>query len=249
VAMTAEQEMALGLKAAPQMAGEMGGIVDPKRDPRAAKVAQVGWSIVNASDARGSPYAKNFNFYLLRDSQTVNAFALPGGQVFITAALYDRLENEAQLAGVLGHEIGHVIGRHGAEHMAKGQLGQMLVTAVGVGTSDREGGTTATMAAMMASQMLQLKYNRSDELESDSIGMGYMTQAGFDPSEMRKVMQILKAASGSRGKGPGIFATHPDPDARIEKIESFLREKFPNGVPGSLKKGMPLRGGELPLER
>jgi predicted Zn-dependent protease len=227
VAMNVDQEKALGLQAAPQMAAEMGGAVDPDQDPAAATVARIGAEIVRQSDASRSPYVGNFNFYLLKDPQTVNAFALPGGQIFITRALYDRLQNEAQLAGVLGHEIGHVINRHAAEHMAKGQLGQMLVTAVGVGASDdRNRGQMAAMAAMMANQMLQLKYSRNDELESDAFGLKYMAQAGFTPEAMLEVMQILKEASGGSG-GSAIFATHPDPDARIQRIREYLKEHPP----------------------
>jgi predicted Zn-dependent protease len=249
VAMSADQEMALGLQAAPQMAQEMGGVIDPKSDPRAATVQRIGWTLVNNSpDVQKSPYTHNFNFYLLRDPQTINAFALPGGQIFITAGLYDRLEDEAELAGVLGHEIGHVINRHAAEHMATGQLGQMLVTGVAVGTSDRDNGRVATMAAAMANQMLQLKYSRGDELEADLFGMSFMSQSGFDPTEQRRVMEILKQAAGSGRPGSDIFATHPNPDARIEKIEQFLKEKFPNGIPKTLTKGVPLRGGGAPLE-
>ena len=242
VALNVDQEKALGLEAAPQMAKEMGGWIDPGSDPRAALVAEVGRRIVERSDARKSPYVGNYNFYLLNDPQTVNAFALPGGQIFITEALYDRMENEAQLAGVLGHEIGHVVHRHAAEHMAKGQLGQMLVGAVAVGASGGEDrGRTATMAAMMASQMFQLRYGRQDELESDDYGLRWMAQAGYDPSAMLTVMRILKEAGGGAGRGPSFLQTHPDPDARIAKIESFLRETYPSGIPAELTKGRPLR--------
>src|SRR6185503_11818530 len=141
VALTQDQEKALGLQAAPKMAQEMGGAADPARDPDARMVSEVGSKLVrSAKQPSGSAYRDNFNFYLLNDSKTVNAFALPGGQIFITRALYNRLENEAQLAGVLGHETGHVIGRHSAEQMAKGKLGQMLAGAAGVATSDRGSG-------------------------------------------------------------------------------------------------------------
>src|SRR5699024_2750743 len=144
-------------------------------------VAEVGKRIVSRSDAGKSPYVGNFHFILLRDPDTINAFALPGGQVFITRGLYERLQNEAQLAGVLGHEIGHVINRHAAEHMAKGQLGGMLATAVGVGASDNQGhGQMAAMAAAMVNQMAQLKFSRSDESEADRYGLMYMAQAGYD---------------------------------------------------------------------
>lgn len=238
IAMNVDQEKALGLEAAPQMAEQMGGIVDPRSDPNAARVAQLGAMLVQKSDASKSPYVDNFHFFLLKDPQTVNAFALPGGQIFITRALYDRLENEAQLAGVLGHEIGHVINRHAAEHMAKGQLGSALVTAVGIGASDERGrGQMAAYAAMMANQMLQLKYSRSDELESDNFGLKYMSQTGYTPAAMLDVMRILKEASGSRG-GSSILATHPDPDARIERIQAYLKENPPGA---ELSKGKPLR--------
>src|SRR5204863_204925 len=91
IAMNVDQEKALGLQAAPQMAQEMGGALDPRSDPDAARVAQLGATLVQRSDATRSPYVDNFHFFLLRDPQTVNAFALPGGQIFITRALYDRL--------------------------------------------------------------------------------------------------------------------------------------------------------------
>src|SRR5215208_3252868 len=165
VDMTVDQEKALGLEAAPKMAAEMGGAVDPSRDADARMVNDTGLKLVKATEAFKSPYRDNFNFYLLNDSKTVNAFALPGGQIFITRALYNRLETEAQLGGVLGHEIGHVINRHSAQHMAKGKLGQMLSTAAGVATSDR--GNGGAMAAQMVNQMMQLKYSRGDELEAD----------------------------------------------------------------------------------
>src|SRR4051812_1299343 len=132
IALSVDQEKALGLQAAPEMAAKMGGVLDPERDPRAALVAEVGQRIIRNSDAGRSPYVGNYHFYLLNDPETVNAFALPGGQVFITLGLFDRLENEAELAGVLGHEIGHVVNRHTAQQMAKGRLGQMLTLAVGV---------------------------------------------------------------------------------------------------------------------
>lgn len=243
VAIGVEQEMALGLRAAPEMAQQMGGVISPERSPEARLVAEVGHRLVQQSDAKKSPYVENFNFYLLGDPNTVNAFALPGGQIFITRALFDRLENEAQLAGVLGHEIGHVINRHGAEHMATGQLGQALVGAVAIGTSDEGGrGAMAAMAAQMVNQMMQLRYSRDDELESDNYGLAYMVQAGYDPAAMRRVMEILKEASGGGGRGPDFMATHPHPEDRIRKIEDYLAQHYPNGTPDNLVTGLPLPG-------
>jgi beta-barrel assembly-enhancing protease len=240
VAMNTEQEKALGLQAAPQMAQQMGGAI-PTSDPRAAMVDDVGRRLVQQTDARKSPYVGNYNFYLLGDARNVNAFALPGGQIFITEALYERMENEAQLAGVLAHEIGHVVHRHAAEQMAKGQLGQMLVGAVAVGASDERGrGQMAAMAGMMVEQVVQLRFSRQDELESDAYGLRWMVQAGYDPTAMREVMMILKEAGGGRG-GPGFLQTHPHPDARIEQTNRFLQENYPGGIPSELSRGRPLR--------
>jgi len=219
IAMTAEQEVALGLESAPEMARQMGGEADPN-DPQARVVAAVGQKLVRDSDASRSPYT--FDFHLLLDSETMNAFALPGGQVFITSGLLRKLEDEAQLAGVLGHEIGHVVHRHGAEHMATGQLGQLLTMAAGVAATDEEGrGQRAAMVAAMINQMMQLKYSRSDELEADRVGMDYMVQAGYDPSAMLGVMRILgEAAMG--GRAPVMLSTHPYPEQREAEIERYL---------------------------
>jgi predicted Zn-dependent protease len=237
IAMTVDQERALGLEAAPKMAAEMGGAVDPRTDRDAAMVAQIGRRIVQRSDAARSNYADNFHYYLLNDPQTINAFALPGGQIFITRALYNRLQTEAQLAGVLGHETGHVVGRHSAEQLAKGQLGQSLSVAFGIGASDGSGkGQMAAMAGMMANQMLQLHYSRDDELQADALGLRYMIQAGYDPSAMLAVMEILKDAAKG-GRQPQILSTHPDPDARIVQIKDFLKLNYSNGIPSELSQG------------
>ncbi len=240
VAMSVDQEMALGLQAAPKMAQQMGGDVSPSENPEAALVDEVGRRIVQNSDARKSPYVENFHFHLLRDPKTVNAFALPGGQVFITEGLMNRLQNEAQLAGVLGHEIGHVIARHSAQQMAKGQLGQILTVAVGVGADDDRGrGRNAQMVAAMVNQMTQLHYSRADESEADHYGLKYMAEAGYDPRAMLEVMKILKQASGDKSP-PEFLATHPLPETRLEEIRDEIRKDYPDGVPSRLTLGRSL---------
>jgi predicted Zn-dependent protease len=126
----------------------------------------------------------------------VNAFALPGGPIFITLGLFEKLDNESQLAGVLGHEIGHVVGRHAAENLAKSQLGSTIATAIGVGASDDRGhGRSAMFAAQVADQMFQLRFSRADESEADTLGLTYMTQAGYDPTGMLDLMRILQEVS------------------------------------------------------
>jgi len=240
VNLSADQEIALGLQSAPEMAQQMGGVVPPS-DPRARMVEEVGNHVAESSDASSpnSPYRGHFQYHLLNDPQTINAFALPGGQVFITLGLYDKLQTEAQLAGVLGHETGHVIGRHASEHMAQGQLGQMLATAVGVGASDRRNGYGAAIAAQAANQLIQLRFSRNDESEADNFGLRYMAQAGYDPRAMLQVMEILQQASAG-GRTPEMLATHPLPATRLEEIKQKIQQMFPNGIPSQLTEGRAL---------
>jgi predicted Zn-dependent protease len=218
------------------MARKMGGAIDPRVDPRALEVARIGRRIVEQSDASRSPYVGNFHFYLLNDPQTINAFALPGGQVFITKALYEKLEDEGELAGVLGHEVGHVVGRHSAEHMAQGKLGQMLTLAFGVGASGDDRGRKAAAAAAMVNQLAQLRFSREDESEADSFGLRYMAETGFDPSAMLDVMEVLKNASQG-GRQPEFLATHPLPETRLQAIRDTLKKTYPNGIPSTFTRG------------
>jgi len=237
VALSVDQEKVLGLEAAPEMASKMGGEVDPS-DPKARMVQEVGQRVVAKSNAASSPYAGNFQFHLLADPETINAFALPGGQIFITRGLYDKLRDEAELAGVLGHEVGHVIHRHSAEQMAKGQLGAVLSQAVGVAASDgSDGGQHAAMIAAMVNQMVQMKYGRGDESESDRYGIDAMAEAGYDPKAMLEVMEILKQASGG-ARQPEWLSSHPLPETRIVEIQEYLRQKGAGG--GSVSEGRPL---------
>lgn len=220
VSLTPNEEIQLGLESAPQMAYQMGGEVSPS-DPRSQEVQKIGQEIVDKTIAHKSPW--KFNFHLLADDKTVNAFALPGGQIFITLGLYNKLENEAQLAGVLSHEIGHVIERHSAQQMAKSNLGQSLVIAVATGAGDGSGSSQPMMVAAVVNQMMQLRYGRADESEADTWGIKLMSQVGYDPRAMIDVMEILKAAGGGGG-GPELFQSHPNPDLRIKQIKEYLQK-------------------------
>ncbi|QCX37114.1 M48 family metallopeptidase [Aureibaculum algae] len=215
IAITTEEEIAIGLKSAPQMAEQHGGLYPSQKDQNI--VDKVGNALVNNSIAKETPY--QYDFHLLRDPNTINAFALPGGQIFITYALYSQLQNEDQLAGVLGHEIGHVVGRHSAERIAKQGLTQGIISGVLVGGGDG----TGQMAAMIGN-VINMKYGRGDELESDELGVKFMLDAGYQPEEMMGVMEILKAAAGPN-RTPEMQSTHPDPENRIEKIKEAI-EKY-----------------------
>ncbi len=231
ISITPEQEIALGLQSAPEMINQFEGL-DP--DPRAQQmVDQVGRQLVQSSLAGRAEYP--FEFDLLADADTINAFALPGGPIFITRALFDRLQTEGQLAGVLAHEIVHVISRHSAEHIAESQLTQGLTGAVVLASydpNDPRSQRTAQMA-MVIGQLVNMKFGRDDELQSDTLGVKIMSQAGYDPRAMLEVMQILDQAS-SGNRPPEFFSTHPSPDNRLRKIEVAIQELYPNGVPDNL---------------
>ncbi len=218
VSISPEEEIAIGLQSAPQMAQQHGGL---HPDQRAQDhVDMVGERLVRNSLVRRSEY--QFDFHLLRDEQVVNAFALPGGQVFITAALYARLENEDQLAGILGHEIGHVIHRHGAERIAKMELTQGLTGAAVVASGDY----STAQAAQMIGNLVNMKYGREQELESDDFGVRVMIEAGYEAEQLIGVMDILESASGGQ-RQPEFMSTHPSPDNRREEIRSAI-ERYKN---------------------
>jgi predicted Zn-dependent protease len=231
VTLSPEQEVALGLQAAPQMAAEFGGV---HPDPTVQDyVERLGEQIVAASAAKGSDY--QFDFHVLRDTETVNAFALPGGQVFVTAALMRQLGTEDQLAGVLGHEIGHVIGRHSAEQLAKGQFTQILVGAAGVAASSEDSsGQQAAAIAAMVGQLVNMRFGRKDELEADTMGLRFMAEAKHDPRALKDVMRILAESSKGGGQRPEFLSTHPDPGNRLQVIDTELARLFPNGIPPEL---------------
>ncbi len=220
VSLTTEEEIAIGLQATPQMVKQHGGL---HPDPQLQKyVKTIGQKLLRTNLAVESDY--QYDFHLLYDPQVINAFALPGGQVFITEALFSKLENEDQLAGIIGHEIGHVIHRHGAERMAKMELTQGLTMAAVIGAGD------ASMAQMAqyVGNLVNMKYGRDQELESDEIGVVLAIQAGYDPYAMLGVMDILEAASGSN-RQPEFMSTHPSPDNRREKITESI-ERYNRGI-------------------
>ncbi|WP_422083879.1 M48 family metalloprotease [Ulvibacterium sp.] len=209
--MTAEQEIAIGLQSAPEMAKQHGGLYPDER--LQSYVDAIGAKLVNNSIARETPYS--YDFHLLADDRTINAFALPGGQIFITYALFSKL-NEAQLAGVLGHEIGHVIGRHSAERIAESSFWRTVSMGASVGAD--AGGIVGSIG-----QNTLLKNGRGDELESDELGVLFMIQSEYEPGEMITVMEILKDAAGPN-RAPEFQSTHPDPENRIQKIREAIQK-------------------------
>jgi predicted Zn-dependent protease len=221
VSLSPDEEVAMGLQSAPQMAEEYGGLYPD--DKVQQKIKYIGNELVRTfnneveSFGHGNPY--QFDFHVLRDPQTVNAFALPGGQIFITVGLLNRLKSEDQIAGVLGHEIGHVVYRHSSEQMAKTEFYQGLA-----GAATAAAGDMASQIANYVAQMKLMKFGRDDELESDEFGVKYMLKAGYNAESMIEVMEILAEASGGRSRDE-FMSSHPSPDNRIGRIKEHI-EKY-----------------------
>lgn len=223
-----EDEKRLGAEAAAGLTAQFGGEVEAEIP--SDYVTEVGMKLVQGVE-EGVPEL-DWEFTLL-NTDVINAFALPGGKIFFTRGLAERLSDEAEMAGVLGHEIGHVTARHGNQRMSK-QIGFNVLlagAAVAVGTAEsdsdvRKYGQVAVPGMAIGGNLVLLKYGRDDESEADMLGMRYMSRAGYDPSGQLRVMEVLQAAS----EGPRPIewlATHPYPETRIERIESILAVQYP----------------------
>lgn len=211
-----QQVSALGAEAKPELIKEYGGEV--KSPQLRAYVDGIGRSLL--ANVEGEFASLDWSFTVL-DSDVINAFALPGGHVFISRGLLVRFQNEAQVAGVLGHEIGHVTGRHVDERISQSVLAQGIVAGIGGFTESQ----LAVLAATAVAGGYQLKFGRDQESEADILGVRYMVQAGYDPVGMLEVLSVLKEAAGG-GKSPEFLSTHPHPETRINTITRLVNGEY-----------------------
>ncbi len=168
----------------------------------------------------------NLEFHVtVLDSPQVNAFALPGGYIYITRGIMAYMNSEAELAGVLAHEIGHVTARHGVRQHSVATITDLLGAGIGILTESR----AASQAADLGSMVWIRGYGRKHELEADRLGAEYLARTGYDPEEMINVVGLLKSQeefetrqAEKEGRAPniyhGIFSTHPDNDARLQEV-------------------------------
>jgi predicted Zn-dependent protease len=214
--LSTSEEIRIGEQAQPKFIQESGGLIqDPQVQQYVDRVGQRLVQQIQPDDQRDVPW----EFHAVQ-SERSNAFALPGGKVFITKGLLARLQNEAQLAGVLGHEIGHVVGEHIGEQMTRQMMLETGLSAVGAATQEDWIRTIGGVGG----QVYMLRFSREDELESDRIGVTYMARAGYDPRAMIQVVRLLKEAGGT---APVEFlSTHPHPDTRLERLEELIGERY-----------------------
>lgn len=219
-----DQEIAIGEEAKGQLTAEYGGAVS---DAQLQKyVTEVGSKL--AAQSEGDNPSLPWEFTLL-DSDVVNAFALPGGKTFISRGLVRRFNSEAELAFVMGHEVGHVTARHQNEQISRQIAATMIVAGVGLaaGQTDSEvvkAGVPVVVGA--GTGLYLLRFGRSQELEADRLGMRYMTRVGYNPAAARDAMTVLKELSDSSSRPPEMLSTHPYPENRIEQINELLRTQY-----------------------
>jgi predicted Zn-dependent protease len=176
-------------------------------------VRAVGQKLAKVSDRSDLPY----EFVVLNNS-VPNAWALPGGKIAVNRGLLTELNNEAELAAVLGHEIVHAAARHGAKSMERGMLLQAGVIGLGVALGDKEGGALLVGAGAVGAQLISQKYGRDAELESDRYGTTYMARAGYDPRAAITLQEtFVRLSKGDKSNWlEGLFASHPPSPERVE---------------------------------
>ena len=207
--MSEAEEIALGAESDPQIIAEFGLYEDPKIQQF---IETHGLEMVKVSHRPELP----FHFRIL-DSPVVNAFAVPGGYVYFTRGIMTYFNNEAEFAGVLGHEIGHVTARHSVDQYTKSILAEVLL--VGGMVLSKEIRAFAN-EAQIGMQLLLLKYSRDHESQSDQLGVEYSTKVGYDAREMADFFKTLKWLSDDAGAEiPTFLSTHPDPADRYEKVK------------------------------
>jgi predicted Zn-dependent protease len=219
-----EQEIAMGDEAAPQFEQEFKGAVP---DPQVqAYVERVGKQLAAQSE-RPMPY----KFSLLR-SDIPNAFALPGGRIYVTNGLLQVMGSQRELGAVLGHEVGHVAARHNVRALER-QMGAELLAAVAGAAVGGRGGQAAEVAAKVTAGMLNLRYSRQDEYQADQLGIRYLAKANDNPWGMVEMLNELAEAAGSEGSRLGeMFSTHPLTNKRIEEAADIVRRQYPQARQG-----------------
>ncbi len=206
------QELALGRESDAEITAAMGVYEDPGL---AAYVGDIGTRMARLSERPDLTWT-----FRVMDDPAVNAFALPGGYIYVTRGLLAHLSSEAELATVLGHEIGHVTGRHAVERLSKQQL-----AGIGLGIGMIASPEVARFGdlAQAGLGVLFLKYSRDHERQADELGLRYVLRGGYDPRESPEVFRVLeRVGETAGGRVPGWLSTHPDPGARAETARRAL---------------------------
>ncbi|HLN21328.1 MAG TPA: M48 family metalloprotease [Bacteroidales bacterium] len=221
--MSEEQELQMGKEYDPQVVATFG---EYKNDALLSLLKSKAEEIGKISQR------PNIEWHIrILDSPVINAFAVPGGYVYFTRGILASFTNEAEMVGVLGHEMGHVIARHSASQQTKQQIGQLLLIG-GMLASDKV--AQYGQEAMQAMQLLFLKFSRDNERQSDELGVEYMSKIGYDGNQMADFFEVLNKQSMDKEEGgvPTFLSTHPNPADREDRVR-----KLTKAWQDSIKKG------------
>ena len=211
-----QQEVELGTQYAQQINAQLPIVSDPEVN---RYINVLGDSIAKLSDERNLEW----RFYIV-DSREVNAFAVPGGFIYVNRGLIERSRNLSMLAGVLGHEIGHVIERHSVEQMQKMQQAQLGVGLACVLTRICQNQATGTLIDIAGTAVFA-KFSRDDEREADAVGIQYVTRAGIDPRGIPAMFRVLLDERNRQSSAvDGWFSTHPLEEERIAETEAMIKQ-------------------------
>lgn len=225
---TVQQEIEMGRQAHEQVLGAIGAYDDPELQ---RYVDRIGQRLAQASERPDLPWT-----FTVVDDPSINAFALPGGFIYLTRGILSHMQSEAEMVSVVGHEIGHVTARHSVERLSKAQLAQVGLVAGMIASPElRNYGDLAQTGL----QVMFLKFSRDDERQSDDLGFRYMNQAGYDPREMVEMFGVLERVSEGTGQGrlPDWLATHPSPANRIERLQQAIAAAQPEVLGDRVDRG------------
>lgn len=212
ILLSADSVRQMGEEARDDVLAQNGGEVDSPE--LRAYVREVGLALL----ANVEPEYRDLDWeFLVADADILNAFALPGGKVFITTGLLSTFANEAEIAGVLGHEIGHVTARHVDERLSSALVAQVGLAVLDASTDSE----LVVLGSNLLTQGALLKFSRAQESESDRLGVRYMVAAGYDPVGMRMVLEVLRDAAAGGGT-PEMLSTHPDPGRRVNDVQGLI---------------------------
>lgn len=209
------QELEIGQAYAPEIEKQMGGRIP--NEAVQAYIDSVGQRVARVSHRPDIQY-----HFMALGHKTINAFALPGGYIFITKGMLEKLNNESELAGVLAHETTHVVARHAAEAMSR-QIGIQLLLAAAVSSTNS---AAAAQAADVAQQIIGLQFSKENEREADLVGMQYMVDAGYDPRGMVETMQMLEREN--EAAPIDFLSSHPSPQNRITYLTGRIESRYSN---------------------
>jgi predicted Zn-dependent protease len=208
-----EKEIELGRKLIPELEKDITYL----RDPQVVDYIQsLGREVWRFSDK--GPIAPHF--FVIKNKE-INAFAIPGGNIYVHTGLIEAADDEAELVGVIAHEVGHVVRRHSARHLSH-TTGMNVLSQVALG---EDSGEATKMLTGLAGQMVNLRYSRQDESESDRIAVKTLHRSGYDPLALRTFFVKLKNKYGDKGGGAigSLFASHPPTRDRMDRVQEWVK--------------------------